>query len=283
MTYLESFERDQKEFTESDKKKREEEIKSKLSKAQIKFEDEIKPPPPVIQLDNYGLEPITIFTEGNLSVIQGKAKVRKSFAVAMLAACAVSDSVIYRKFIPAIKRRVFYFDTEQSSFYVQQAYHRIIQMANGEGYKKRLFVFCLRPYTPAERIELIDYVFENVKDLGFVIIDGIRDLVSNINDPDESTMITSKLLKWSEESNAHILTVLHENKADGKLRGHIGTELSNKAETVLKVEMLADDIAVSKISCEMVRGIQFEPVYFKIIDNIPEVISGYVENTGGFV
>ena len=47
--------------------------------------------------------------------------------------------------------------------------------------------------------------------------------------------------------------------------------------------MLADDIAVSKISCEMVRGIQFEPVYFKIIDNIPEVISGYVENTGGFV
>ena len=148
MTYLESFEHSQKEFTENDKKIREEELKLKLSKAQIKLEDEIKPPPPVIQLDNQGLHPVTIFTEGNLSVIQGKAKVRKSFAVAMLAACAVSDSAIYRKFIPAIKRRVFYFDTEQSSFYVQQAYHRIIQMANGDGYKKRLYVFCLRPHTP---------------------------------------------------------------------------------------------------------------------------------------
>lgn len=259
-----------------------EQIKQKLTKAQIKLEDEIKPPPPVIQLDNYGLEPVTIFTEGNLSVIQGKAKVRKSFAVAMLTACAISDNTIYRKFIPVIKKRVFYFDTEQSSFYVQQAYRRIIQMSNGDGYKKRLYVFCLRPYTTAERVELINHVFENVKDLGFVVIDGVRDLISNINDPDESTAITSKLLKWSEQSNAHILTVLHENKADGKLRGHIGTELSNKAETVLKVEMLESDLAVSKISCEMVRGISFEPIYFKIIDNIPEVISGYVEKNGGF-
>lgn len=283
MTYLESFERNQKEFTESDKKIHEEEIKSKLSKAQIKFEDEIKPPPPVIQLDNQGLMPVTIFTEGNLSVIQGLSGVRKSFAVAMLTACASSDQAIFRKFIPAIHRNVFLFDTEQSSFYVQQSYHRIIQMSNGDGYKKRLYVFCLRPYTPTERVELIDYVFSKVKNLGFVVIDGIRDLVSNINDPDEATNISSKLLKWSENSGAHILNVLHENKSDGKLRGHIGTELNNKAETVIKVEMLADDIAVSKISCVKVRGIRFEPIYFRITDDIPEVISGYVENTGGYV
>ena len=33
-----------------------------------------------------------------------------------------------------------------------------------------------------------------------------------------------------------IHTILHQNKGEEHARGHIGTELSNKAETVLQVE-----------------------------------------------
>jgi len=273
MTYIEGFEEDAKRVTQ------ELTVADKLAKAQITLDKEIKPPPPVIQVDNKELEPITIFTEGNLSVIQGLSGVRKTFAIGMFTACSISEHILYRTLISVPRRNVLYFDTEQSSFYVQQSYQRITRMA---GSASRLYVFCLRPFTPNERTELIDYAFNNVKDIGFVVIDGIRDLVSNINDPDEATSISSKLLKWSEESGAHILNVLHENKSDGKLRGHIGTELSNKAETVLKVEMLDNDIAVSKISCVKTRGLRFDPIYFRVIDNIPEVISNYIENTGGF-
>jgi hypothetical protein len=35
----------------------------------------------------------------------------------------------------------------------------------------------------------------------------------------------------------HIHTILHQNKADENARGHIGTELNNKAETVLEYEL----------------------------------------------
>lgn len=35
--------------------------------------------------------------------------------------------------------------------------------------------------------------------------------------------------------NIHIHTVLHLNKSDDNTRGHIGTELNNKAETVMKI------------------------------------------------
>ncbi len=39
-------------------------------------------------------------------------------------------------------------------------------------------------------------------------------------------------MKWTELHNIHICTVIHENYGSAKARGHIGTELANKAETV---------------------------------------------------
>lgn len=267
MNYLENYNKDVKQIAASL------DFNQKLEAARITLNEELKPPPPVLQIDNMTEHPVTICTEGNISVIKGIAKSRKSFLVAMLTAAALSDLVIYRKFISIPKKLVVYFDTEQSSFYVQQAIYRIHQISNGNGFQTRFYSFCLRPYTPSERLELIEFVFDNFKNLGFVVIDGIRDLIRDINSPEESTMISSKLLKWSERSGAHIMTVLHENISDGKLRGHIGTELMNKAETVIRVEKEKEDPGISKISCDMVRGLDFEPIYFRVNDNIPEVVS----------
>lgn len=242
---------------------------NKLESARITISKDIKPPPPVIQIDNMEMYPVTIMTEGNISVIKGRAKARKGFAVAMFTAAALSDEKVYHKFISNTKKLVVYFDTEQSSFYVQQAMKRIYQVSNGNGFEKRFYCYGLRKFNPAERLEIIEWVFENFKNIGFVVIDGIRDLIKDINSPEESTMISSKLLKWSENTGAHILTVLHENPSDGKLRGHIGTELMNKAETVLRVEKMEQDKSISKLSCDMVRGRDFEDIFFRIENDIP--------------
>ena len=43
-------------------------------------------------------------------------------------------------------------------------------------------------------------------------------------------------MRWSSYYELHIHTVLHLNKGDDNTRGHIGSELNNKAETVLLVE-----------------------------------------------
>jgi hypothetical protein len=273
--YLKGFEQSQKEVVTKDPP-------TLLESARITLDKEIKPPPPVLQIDNMSVHPVTIFTEGNISVIKGKAKARKSFALAMLTAASLSDSIIYRKFISRTRGSVIYFDTEQSSFYVQQAYHRIAQISNGEGINNRFFCYGLRKYNPAQRLELIEWVFDNFKNIGMVVIDGIRDLINDINSPDESTMISSKLLKWSEESGAHIVTVLHENPTGDKLRGHIGTELMNKAEAIINVKKIeGSDSHISKISCDMMKGLDFEPIYFTINDNIPEVLPNYYEEGNG--
>ncbi len=62
---------------------------------------------------------------------------------------------------------------------------------------------------PDKRKQIIDYMLANMEDIGLVIIDGIRDLMYDINSPSESSELINLLMKWSSEYNLHIHTVLH--------------------------------------------------------------------------
>lgn len=60
-------------------------------------------------------------------------------------------------------------------------------------------------------------------------------------------------------------------------RGHIGTELNNKAETVLLVEKDRSDSDISRVSAMHIRAMDFEPFAFRINDSaLPELVEGYV-------
>ena len=72
-------------------------------------------------------------------------------------------------------------------------------------------------------------------------------MVYDINSPSESTKVISLLMTWTGERHIHIHTILHQNKGDENARGHIGTELSNKAETVLQVEKDEKDPDISTV------------------------------------
>ena len=115
------------------------------------------------------------------------------------------------------------------------------------------------------------------ENIGLVVIDGIRDMVHDINNPGESTTVISYLMTWTGERNIHIHTILHQNKGDENARGHIGTELSNKAETVLQVEKDENNPDISKVKAAHIRAVDFEPFAFRINDNaLPEIVDDYV-------
>ena len=207
-----------------------------------------------------------IGTLGNFSLIIGKAKAKKSFFINILLATAVSNNHILNRFksdLKPNKNDVLYFDTEQSKYHVQIAVKRICTQIN-EPEPANLTTYGLRSLTPAERLAFIETeIYDNDK-LGFVVIDGIKDLVTSINDEEQATNIASKLLKWSEERNIHIVTVLHQNKSDTNARGHIGTELQNKAETVLEVVKAENDTAISIVIPKDCRNIEPEVFAFEI-------------------
>jgi hypothetical protein len=225
-------------------------------------------------------EDIILGTLGDFSLVIGKAKSRKSFFCSIIAAVALGVNIVLgrlKSHLPEDKRNVLYFDTEQSKYYVQKAMQRICKLADMEN-PGNLFGYGLRTLDPRERLEIIETLISETPNLGLVVIDGIKDLITSINDEEQSTMIASKLLKWSEVYNIHIVCVLHQNKGDDKARGHIGTELQNKAQTVLSVTKDSEDKNYSIVSAEFCRDKEPEDFVFEIDqEGIPIQSENYIK------
>ena len=221
-----------------------------------------------------------IGTLGNFSASIGKAKSKKTFNVSAIVAAALKNGTVLR-YVAELsdgKRKVLYVDTEQSPYHCLKVMKRILRMAGlpDDRDNENLEFLALRKYTPEQRIRIVEQAIYNTPDIGLVIIDGIRDMVYDINSPGESTRIISKLMQWTDDRQIHIHTILHQNKGDENARGHIGTELNNKAETVLLVEKDKSNGDISNVSAMHIRAMDFEPFAFRINDSaLPELIEGY--------
>lgn len=247
--------------------------KAILKTCEVKATDHFPPPQIAWQMGE-----VPLGTLGDFSLIIGKAKSRKSFFINIAISTAISDDVIlnvFTSYLPPNQKIVLYFDTEQSKYYVQKALKRICKQVN-IAEPPNLNVYGLRSLSPQERLAVIDYAINNEPNLGFVVIDGIKDLVTSINDEEQATMISSKLLKWTEQRNIHIVTVLHQNKSDTNARGHIGTELINKAETVLSITKAEGDNNISIVEPQQCRNIEPEKFAFEINeDGLPIIAENF--------
>ena len=103
--------------------------------------------------------------------------------------------------------------------------------------------------------------------VGLVIIDGIRDLMYDINNGKEATDVMTVLMAWTSVYDLHIHTVLHLNKNDNNPRGHIGTELENKAETVLIISKNLQNNNISEVKPMHMRDKEFTTFAFHIDDD----------------
>ena len=141
---------------------------------------------------------------------------------------------------------------------------------------ENLDFICLREYSPSVRIEVIDYALRQGKGYGLVIIDGIRDLMLDINSTGESVEVINKMMEWSSKYDLHIHCVLHLNKGDNNVRGHIGTEMSNKAETVLVISKSSENPSISEVHALHIREKEFRPFAFTV-DNggLPVMAENY--------
>ena len=246
-----------------------------LNDALIKATDTYENPPQIIWVDNS-----TIATLGNFSASTGKAKSRKTFNVSAIVAASLAGGKVlnYRACLPEGKRRILYVDTEQSRFHCHGVLERILRLAGLPTTvdNENLDFIGLREYTPALRLQLIDYALRRDQSYGLVIIDGIRDLMYDINNAGESVELINKLMQWSSFYDLHIHCVLHLNKGDDNVRGHIGTELNNKAETVLVISKSSNHPEVSEVRSMHIRDKDFMPFAFQISeDGLPEAATGY--------
>ena len=246
----------------------------------IHVTDEFSLPPVVLQAGE-----AIIGTLGNFSVSTGKAKAKKTFNVsAIVAATLVNGQVLeYKASFPESKRTILYFDTEQSPYHCQLVMQRILRLARLpiDREPEHLKFSHLRAIAdPNERREIIRYAIYNTPNVGLVVIDGIRDLMLDINNSTEATKLVGDLMQWTSEQNIHIQTVLHLNKGDDNARGHIGTELNNKAETVLQITKDNTLPERSIVAPAIIRSKPFNKFAFRLKEMedevcVPEIDTSY--------
>ncbi len=248
-----------------------------LQTALIDPRDELRPPPIALSIGSDPYNRSIIGTMGNLSLVIGKAKSRKTFFVSIALAAASSSANVLGRFkghLTSDKSTVLYFDTEQADYHVHRVVKRICLLMDIET-PENFKAYGLRKYNPAERIELIRAAIENEPKLGFVVIDGARDLVTSINDEEQATNLSHLFLKWTQEKQFHLMTVLHQNKGDNNARGHLGAELVNKAEITLSVTK-DQGSGFSIVEAEFSRDREPEPFAFEIDSmGIPQLVEDW--------
>ncbi|GAB6395208.1 MAG: AAA family ATPase [Bacteroidales bacterium] len=244
-------------------------------KSHLRITDEFLAPPVVLKIDDS-----IIGTLGNFSASTGKAKSKKTFNICAIVAAALTNSTIlnYSATFPDEKRKILYVDTEQSKFHCKRVLNRILLLAGmtTEVQPQNLVFLALRQFAPNLRLKVIQNEIYRTENLGLVVIDGIRDLAYDINSPSESTELITALMRWTDERQLHLHTVLHLNKGDDNTRGHLGTELNNKAETVLQITKDEFDKNISSVTAMFIRDREFEPFAFRINDDsLPELVEDY--------
>ena len=174
---------------------------------------------------------------GMLGAIVGKQKSGKSTATGAVIASAFCDGEKKLNFSLKLDgKKIQYYDTEQSGFHYQKSQSLIYKMAGKTQNISFYSAYHLRRLTKKDRLEAIRHLIYEEENLGVVIIDGIVDIVEDFNDLKESQRVVDLMLKWADEKNVMILTILHLNKDGVGIRGHLGTALQNKADFIIEVK-----------------------------------------------
>lgn len=129
----------------------------------------------------------------------------------------------------------------------------------------RLQSVSLRNKSREERAEYLAKSIE-IERPDFVLLDGAVDICGDFNNTEKSRDTLDFLMKLSE--TCAIMCVLHTNKTDNELRGHLGAEILNKCSETYIVSKTNDVATVTQTVC---RNAPISDWAFSIGENgVPE-------------
>ena len=195
------------------------------------------------------------FPRGDLTTITGPAKSGKTYAVSMLMACCVKRHVLAFERISEKPLKMLWLDTEQSRMTTKRILtERIGRMIghtddtdNNPGTAistefpdEQFYVLNVRGLMPEERADMLQLAIKTYKP-DMVVIDGIADLMGDINSGPDSTTLMQRLLGLASTHECNITTIIHLNRSGERLnlRGWIGTVMVQKSYEVVNCEKVS--------------------------------------------
>lgn len=205
-----------------------------------------------------------IGTAGNFVVFTGLPKVGKSTILASMIASGFTDSEVLgmKLDLSGTKNRIGYFDTEQSPYSFKRQLQKIKRYTdNSPKVSNSIDYFLFREDCSRDILLMISAYLKIESKCGVIVIDGLLDLIENMNDESESKRLIRILKKWGKEYGILIVTVLHVGKRDFQSIGHLGSmtdrysqstlliEKENDGSFTLKGKMLRDSVGFNDLNC----------------------------------
>jgi hypothetical protein len=193
------------------------------------------------------------FPRKELTSIAGPAKSGKTFFTSMVMACCIRQQVMSLERVRKEPLRVMWYDTEQSRNTTKEILAKRIGRMIGhtdptgrEFPDEQFFVFNVRAASIKERRELLGVAVATYRP-DLVILDGISDLLNDINDGPRATELMEELLQLAETYNCNITAIIHLNRTGDKnnLRGWLGTVMLQKSFEVFNCSQVSQTETLS--------------------------------------
>lgn len=252
-----------------------------ILKYKIDINEEIPLPEIILSIcDPSGENKRMVMTRQNISCVTAQAKVGKTFLIKLIVSACLNKSVFQNRLhseMPKDRDKILYIDTEQSKYHVQLGLKQMRDLVNEnakdrnnnfDSVSNRIDVYQFDAVGTETRY---DYVRELIysKKYSLVVIDGISDLSIDTNDLKLADKLVTDLRIWATENDLHIINVIHLNPGDlsHKMKGHLGTKLADKSETVLGVSIDKNNASVRLVQSLATRNRKPDPFAFEIMEN----------------
>ena len=214
--------------------------------------------------------PIEFFPINNLHCIRAEAKHGKTWVCKIfLAACVAAAYMGIDCLMPASRRKVAFFDTEQDtsdSISVGRTVNAIARR-KPDDQSDDFHTINIMDASIEQMWEALEDYLDLERPL-FVVVDGCADLMKDPNDLAESKEVIRRLRVLAKTYNCAIFTVIHVNPETAKERGHIGTELQRKCCDMLQVKkveignegsgIFRYDVTMPRTRHKPIRGFSFD-------------------------
>ena len=184
----------------------------------------------------------------SIAIIQGQSGVHKSGIAQSICACLIKSDTIQHSLLgfelspTARDIGVLYIDTERNlSDQLPYAMQKIVIQA---GYSIvnipanfNCISFLQTPRKDRHGLlnTLLKYYTKQINRHLLVVLDVSTDFLSDFNNVSDSMNLSDMMNQMINEHNVTFICVIHENPGSEKARGHYGTEISNKATTIMQV------------------------------------------------
>lgn len=230
---------------------------------------------------------------GGIQAITGHQKNGKTFLMCQLMAALLnSSSARVKSMLPGLELNpevvdevgdptVLYIDTEQEIENTVKVARRVLWLCGWETKQNhpRFRVLWLRSdSSTSERWSKVKKAINEMNPTA-IFLDGIRDVINDFNDLEQSSNLINQCMSISTSRNCCFWSVLHKNPGGEKMRGHLGTELANKVSDTFNIEKKKNaDGIVFEVSQSDARGKDVENWTFCITDacgklGIPSIVS----------